>query len=114
MFVFSNLHVYVYMYCYCMQEYSNVEPFSKIAKFLVGCQCYITACFINIFARSVLYHNFYGTLSCDFVAIMSVLYINFQNTGIIYLLHEINSYCICFAYCVCSYMYFTNYFCHVK
>lgn len=90
MFVFSNLHVYVYMYCYCMQEYSNVELFSKIAKFLVGCQCYITACLIYIFPRSLLYHNYYGTLSCDFVAIVSVLYINFQNTGIIYLLHEIN------------------------
>lgn len=88
--------------------------FSKIAKFFVGCQCYITACLINILARSVLYHNYYGTLSCDFVAILSVLYINFQNTGIFYLLHEINSYCINFAYCVCSYMYFTNYFCHVK
>lgn len=41
---------------------------------------------------------------------MSVLYINFKNTGIIYLLNEI----ILFVYCVCSYMYFTNYFCHGK
>lgn len=97
-----------------MQEYSNVELFSKIEFFCVGCQCYITACFINILACSVLYLNYYGTLSCDLVAILSVLYINFQNTGIIYLLHEINSYRIYFAYCVCSYMYFTNYFCHVK
>lgn len=67
-----------------MQEYSNVEPFSKIANFFVGCQCYITACLINILACSVLHHNYYGTLSCDFLAIMSVLYINFQNTGFIY------------------------------
>lgn len=67
-----------------MQEYSNVELFSKIEFFCVGCQCYITACFINILACSVLYLNYYGTLSCDLVAILSVLYINFQNTGFIY------------------------------
>lgn len=51
-----------------MQEYSNVELFSKIEFFCVGCQCYITACFINILACSVLYLNYYGTLSCDLVA----------------------------------------------
>lgn len=80
-FVFCNLHVHRLL---LWKRILQCGTFFQNRIFLVGCQCYITACLINIFACSVLYYNYYGTFSCDFLAIMSVLYINFQNTGFIY------------------------------